>query len=169
MLFSLGYIWKDQEDGIQALLRDDDLPLDKLLIETDAPFMFPFVDKVCTSCKWSFGWSLYYTVVRCAPFMLWSTRSSLCIFNQPCVPVVGQVWWRHQRGTDRGCQRVCPWLLSRKKWASNHAASVRTCCCFHEQIPWRSCASDHHKCTQVSKLILFRSRFIFSTDMKIEW
>ena len=29
------------------MLRDDDLPLDKLLIETDAPFMFPFVDKVC--------------------------------------------------------------------------------------------------------------------------
>ena len=40
-----GYIWKDQEDGIQALLRDDDLPLDKLLIKTEAPFMFPFVDK----------------------------------------------------------------------------------------------------------------------------
>ena len=40
-----GYIWKDQEDGIQSLLRDDDLPLDKLLIETDAPFMFPFIDK----------------------------------------------------------------------------------------------------------------------------
>ena len=41
-----GYIWKDQDDGIQALLRDDEMPLDKLLIETDAPFMFPFVDKV---------------------------------------------------------------------------------------------------------------------------
>lgn len=41
-----GYIWKDQEDGIQSLLRDDDMPLDKLLIETDAPFMFPFIDKV---------------------------------------------------------------------------------------------------------------------------
>ena len=33
------------------MLRDDDLPLDKLLIETDAPFMFPFVDKVCVNYR----------------------------------------------------------------------------------------------------------------------
>lgn len=46
-----GYIWKDQDDGIQSLLRDDELPLDKVLLETDAPFMFPFVDKVCACVR----------------------------------------------------------------------------------------------------------------------
>ena len=55
-----GYIFKDQDNGIQALMRDDDLPLEKLLIETDAPFMFLFVDKAnfdddiskTCSCLW---------------------------------------------------------------------------------------------------------------------
>ena len=46
-----GYIWKDQQDGIQSLLRDDEMPLDKLLIESDAPFMFPFVDKVSFAAR----------------------------------------------------------------------------------------------------------------------
>ena len=64
MFINEGYIWKDQEDGIQALLRDDDLPLDKLLIETDAPFMFPFVDKVCTGTSNSVV-TVYWSVSCC--------------------------------------------------------------------------------------------------------
>ena len=87
-------------------------------------------------------------ILECALFS--SSRSSLSIFIQSCVHIVGQVWRRHQRGTFRGCQGICPGLFSRQKWASDHAASVWTCCCFHEQIPRRSCTSDHHKCTQVS-------------------
>lgn len=38
----IGYIWKDKsEDGVRKILSDNIVPLDKLLVETDAPFMYP--------------------------------------------------------------------------------------------------------------------------------
>ncbi len=37
-----GYLWKDKsEDGVRRILRDQVIPLDRLLVETDAPFMYP--------------------------------------------------------------------------------------------------------------------------------
>lgn len=37
-----GYICKDNaEDGIQSFLESRQLPLDRLLLETDSPFMYP--------------------------------------------------------------------------------------------------------------------------------
>ena len=37
-----GYLWKDKsDDGIRKILRDHVIPLDRLLVETDAPFMYP--------------------------------------------------------------------------------------------------------------------------------
>lgn len=37
-----GYVWKDKsEDGVRRLLQDNIIPLDRLLVETDAPFMYP--------------------------------------------------------------------------------------------------------------------------------
>lgn len=37
-----GYLWKDKsEDGVRRILEDEILPLDKLLVETDSPFMYP--------------------------------------------------------------------------------------------------------------------------------
>lgn len=37
-----GYIWKDKsDDGVRKMLSDNVIPLDRLLVETDAPFMFP--------------------------------------------------------------------------------------------------------------------------------
>jgi TatD DNase family protein len=37
-----GYIWKDKGDnGVRKLLTDNLIPLDRLLVETDAPFMYP--------------------------------------------------------------------------------------------------------------------------------
>ena len=40
--FTSGYIWKDKsEDGVRKILEDGILPLDRLLVETDAPFMYP--------------------------------------------------------------------------------------------------------------------------------
>ncbi|XP_023341563.1 uncharacterized protein LOC111711430 [Eurytemora carolleeae] len=37
-----GYLWKDKsEDGVRKLLEDGAIPLDKLLVETDSPFMYP--------------------------------------------------------------------------------------------------------------------------------
>lgn len=37
-----GYLWKDKsEDGVRKILRDQVIPLDRLLVETDAPFMYP--------------------------------------------------------------------------------------------------------------------------------
>ena len=39
---SSGYICKDHKaNGPRQLLADGDIPLDKLLLETDAPFMYP--------------------------------------------------------------------------------------------------------------------------------
>jgi TatD DNase family protein len=37
-----GYVWKDKsENGVRKMLTDNVIPLDRLLIETDAPFMYP--------------------------------------------------------------------------------------------------------------------------------
>ncbi|CAG0901222.1 unnamed protein product [Cyprideis torosa] len=37
-----GYLWKDKSsNGVRSLLTEQLIPLDKLLLETDAPFMFP--------------------------------------------------------------------------------------------------------------------------------
>ena len=37
-----GYLWKDKsESGVRKILEDRVIPLDKLLVETDAPFMYP--------------------------------------------------------------------------------------------------------------------------------
>lgn len=37
-----GYLCKDKSDsGVRKLLVDGILPLDRLLVETDAPFMYP--------------------------------------------------------------------------------------------------------------------------------
>ena len=35
-------MWKDKsENGVRKILEDGVIPLDKLLVETDAPFMYP--------------------------------------------------------------------------------------------------------------------------------
>lgn len=40
-----GYLWKDRsEDGVRHALKNNMLPLDRLLLETDAPYMFCKVD-----------------------------------------------------------------------------------------------------------------------------
>jgi TatD DNase family protein len=37
-----GYLWKDKsEDGVRRILEEGVIPLDRLLVETDAPFMYP--------------------------------------------------------------------------------------------------------------------------------
>ena len=37
-----GYLWKDKsESGVRKSLEDGVIPLDRLLVETDAPFMYP--------------------------------------------------------------------------------------------------------------------------------
>ncbi|GAB6028418.1 hypothetical protein CHUAL_002578 [Chamberlinius hualienensis] len=37
-----GYIWKDKSnEGVRALLENNTIPLDRLMVETDAPFMYP--------------------------------------------------------------------------------------------------------------------------------
>ena len=37
-----GYLWKDKsENGVRKILQDNVIPLDRLLVETDAPFMYP--------------------------------------------------------------------------------------------------------------------------------
>ena len=41
-MIELGYLWKDKsEDGVRKILQDNVIPLDRLLVETDAPFMYP--------------------------------------------------------------------------------------------------------------------------------
>ena len=40
-----GYLWKDQsQNGVRKALMDNLIPLDRLLIETDAPFMYPNIN-----------------------------------------------------------------------------------------------------------------------------
>jgi len=37
-----GYLWKDKsENGVRKILEEGAIPLDKLLVETDSPFMYP--------------------------------------------------------------------------------------------------------------------------------
>ena len=37
-----GYLWKDKsENGVRKILEDNVITLDRLLVETDAPFMYP--------------------------------------------------------------------------------------------------------------------------------
>ena len=44
LVFVSGYVWKDKsEDGVRRMLEDQTIPLDRLLLETDSPFMFPNV------------------------------------------------------------------------------------------------------------------------------
>lgn len=40
-----GFLWKDRsEDGVKYALREGKIPLERLVIETDAPFMYPKID-----------------------------------------------------------------------------------------------------------------------------
>lgn len=40
-----GFLWKDrQQNGVQAALRNGSIPLGRILIETDAPFMYPKIN-----------------------------------------------------------------------------------------------------------------------------
>ncbi|EPB79944.1 hydrolase, TatD family [Ancylostoma ceylanicum] len=40
-----GFLWKDRlPNGVQVALRNGSIPLDRLLIETDAPFMYPKIN-----------------------------------------------------------------------------------------------------------------------------
>lgn len=42
MIIILGYLCKDKSDtGVRKLLTDGLIPLDRLLVETDCPFMYP--------------------------------------------------------------------------------------------------------------------------------
>uniref|UniRef100_A0A0K0DHV7 Deoxyribonuclease TATDN1 n=1 Tax=Angiostrongylus cantonensis TaxID=6313 RepID=A0A0K0DHV7_ANGCA len=53
-----GFLWKDrQQNGVQAALRNGSIPLDRLLIETDAPFMYPKISdkKLPMSVKEAFS------------------------------------------------------------------------------------------------------------------
>ena len=39
-----GFLWKDKsDDGVRSILEKGLIPLDRLLVETDAPFMYPNV------------------------------------------------------------------------------------------------------------------------------
>ncbi|KAJ1370914.1 hypothetical protein KIN20_032739 [Parelaphostrongylus tenuis] len=55
-----GFLWKDRlQDGVQAALRNGSIPLDRLLIETDAPFMYPKISdkKLPMAVRESFSFS----------------------------------------------------------------------------------------------------------------
>ena len=44
IFFCIGFLWKDKsDDGVRSILEKGLIPLDRLLIETDAPFMYPNV------------------------------------------------------------------------------------------------------------------------------
>ncbi|CAD6191647.1 unnamed protein product [Caenorhabditis auriculariae] len=39
------FLWKDKsQNGVQAGLRSGDIPIEKLVIETDAPYMYPKIN-----------------------------------------------------------------------------------------------------------------------------
>lgn len=40
--FPIGFLWKDKSDnGVRKALEEKVIPLDRLMVETDAPFMYP--------------------------------------------------------------------------------------------------------------------------------
>lgn len=40
-----GFLWKDRsEDGVKYALKEGHIPLSRLVLETDAPFMYPKVN-----------------------------------------------------------------------------------------------------------------------------
>lgn len=44
LIFIAGFLWKDKsDDGVRSILEKGLIPLDRLLVETDAPFMYPNV------------------------------------------------------------------------------------------------------------------------------
>ncbi|KJH45891.1 hydrolase, TatD family [Dictyocaulus viviparus] len=53
-----GFLWKDRlQNGVQAALKNATIPLDRILIETDAPFMYPKINdkKLPVSVKEAFS------------------------------------------------------------------------------------------------------------------
>jgi TatD DNase family protein len=66
-----GFLWKDKsDDGVRSILEKGLIPLDRLLVETDAPFMYPNVRgskippqiKQCLSERYgnlSFMWNFF--------------------------------------------------------------------------------------------------------------
>jgi len=77
-----GFLWKDKtDDGVRSILEKGLLPLDRLLIETDAPFMYPNVrgSKIAADIKKSLN-------ERSLSFL-----NRYCTFqrNEPCaLPVI---------------------------------------------------------------------------------
>ncbi len=60
----IGFLWKDKsDDGVRSILEKGLIPLDRLLIETDAPFMYPNVrgSKIPANIKQALS-DRYYSV-----------------------------------------------------------------------------------------------------------
>lgn len=72
-----GYLWKDQsQNGVRKALMDNLIPLDRLLIETDAPFMYPNINSA----------KLPENIKRCLTQDTKTFLHSYCSFqrNEPC-------------------------------------------------------------------------------------
>lgn len=93
-----GYLCKDKSDtGVRGLLDNGTLPLDRLLVETDAPFMYPntraskLPQHVKTgiterSLLYLHRWGLTYTDILVSYINLIMYSHRYCTFqrNEPC-------------------------------------------------------------------------------------
>lgn len=93
-----GYLCKDKSDtGVRGLLDNGTLPLDRLLVETDAPFMYPntraskLPQHVKTgiterSLLYLHRWGLIYTDILVSYINLIMYSHRYCTFqrNEPC-------------------------------------------------------------------------------------
>lgn len=42
LIIFLGFLWKDKSDnGVRKILEDKIIPIERLVVETDAPYMYP--------------------------------------------------------------------------------------------------------------------------------
>nr|CAG4650241.1 EOG090X080R [Sida crystallina] len=77
-----GFLWKDKsDDGVRSILEKGLIPLDRLLVETDAPFMYPNVR----------GSKIPAHIKQCLSERSLSFLNRYCTFqrNEPCaLPVI---------------------------------------------------------------------------------
>jgi len=77
-----GFLWKDKsDDGVRSILEKGLIPLDRFLVETDAPFMYPNVR----------GSKIPPQIKQCLSERSLSFLNRYCTFqrNEPCaLPVI---------------------------------------------------------------------------------
>lgn len=82
-----GYLWKDRsEDGVRHALKEKMIPLDRILLETDAPYMFCKVDdkKIPANIRDKIGDEVYF-FFNSLSITVFGFRLSVCTRFRPSI------------------------------------------------------------------------------------